>query len=273
LPVSKIDEDALAAAYGRALKLEKAGRLDEAAEAYAEVLALDPDDHGGAVVRLAAMKRGAVPAKAPDAYVATLFDQHAEVFEDILVDDLGYCVPLLVRQMLGEAAPGPYVRLLDLGCGTGLTGVALEDMAAHLTGVDLSDTMVDVAGDKEVYDVLYAAEVVRFLDEIEAEPWDLVTATDMLPYLGDVVALFGGVARHMAPGGVWVFSTETLPGEAFDAGGYTVGPFQRFAHRLDYLHAELARAGFAAERVDDIIVRHEDGAPIAGHLILARRAG
>ncbi len=77
----------------------------------------------------------------------------------------------------------------------------------------------------------------------------------------------------MTPEGVWVFSTETLPREAFDAGGYTVGPFQRFAHRLDYLRAELAKAGFVVERVDDIVVRHEEGTPIAGHLILARRAG
>ena len=271
--MKKIDEDALAEAYERALGLEKSGRLDEAAEAYRQVLAIDPDDHGGAVVRLASMKRGAMPVKAPDAYVATLFDQHAEVFEDILVDDLGYCVPLLVRQMLLEATPGPHARLLDLGCGTGLSGVALQDMVAHLTGVDLSESMVDVAGDKDVYDVLYAAEAVRYLDEIKAEPWDLVTATDVLPYLGDVSALFAGVARHMAPGGVWVFSTETLPGGAFDARGYTVGPFQRFAHRLDYVTEELVQTGFDVVRVDDIIVRHEEGLPIAGHLVLARYSG
>ena len=270
--MNKLDEEALAAAYDEALKLEKAGRLDEAAKAYARVLVLDPDDHGGAAVRLASMKRGAVPAKAPDAYVATLFDQHAEMFEDILVDDLGYCVPLLVRAMLMEDAPGPYQRFLDLGCGTGLSGVALEDMVAHLTGVDLSEAMIDVCGDKEVYDALYAAEAVHFLDEVDAPPWDLVVATDVLPYLGEVAPLFAGVARHMGRDGVWVFSTETLPDEAFGAGGYTVGPFQRFAHRLDYLHDELAGAGFAVGRVDDIVVRHEEGRPIAGHLVLARRA-
>ncbi len=271
--MSKIDEAALAEAYERALGLEKAGRLDEAAEAYGEVLALDPDDHGGAAVRLASMKRGPVPVKAPDAYVETLFDQHAEVFEDILVDDLGYHVPLLARQMLEARAPGPYRRLLDLGCGTGLSGVALDGMVDHLTGVDISETMIDVAGDKEVYDDLYTVEVVRFLEEIEAEPWDLVTATDMLPYLGDVAGLFGGVARHAAPGAVWLFSSEALPDASFGAVGYTVGPHQRFAHRLDYVSAELTAAGFALEHAEDIVVRHEEGMLIAGHLYLARRGG
>jgi len=104
--MKKIDEDALAEAYNRALSLEKSGDFDAAARAYAEVLALDPDDHGGAAVRLASMGRGETPEKAPDAYVATLFDQHAEVFENVLVDQLGYCVPLLVRQRFQALAVG-----------------------------------------------------------------------------------------------------------------------------------------------------------------------
>ena len=58
--MAKTDNDALADAYNRALALEKSGDFDLAATAYAEVLALDPDDHGGAAVRLASMKRGAL---------------------------------------------------------------------------------------------------------------------------------------------------------------------------------------------------------------------
>ncbi len=96
------DQEALAEAYNRALALEKAGDFDAAAKAYEDVLRIDPDDHGGAAVRLASMGRGAVPLKAPDAYVSTLFDQHAEMFDTILVDQLGYDVPLQLREMLLE---------------------------------------------------------------------------------------------------------------------------------------------------------------------------
>ena len=39
---TKIDEEALAEAYNRALSLEKSGSFDAAADAYAEVLALAP---------------------------------------------------------------------------------------------------------------------------------------------------------------------------------------------------------------------------------------
>ena len=57
------DWEALERAYNRALALEKAGRLDEAAEAYRAVLAIDPDDCGGAAVRLAAIGRAASPER------------------------------------------------------------------------------------------------------------------------------------------------------------------------------------------------------------------
>lgn len=82
--MAKIDEEALAEAYNKALAHEKAGEIDAAVEAYRKVLEIDPEDHGGAAVRLASMGRGEAPPKAPDAYVETLFDQHAESFEDIL---------------------------------------------------------------------------------------------------------------------------------------------------------------------------------------------
>lgn len=138
----KIDEEALAEAYNNALALEKAGKVEEAVKAYEAVLALDPEDHGGAAVRIAAMGRGETPTKAPDAYVETLFDQHAEAFEDILVEQLGYAVPVMVRQRLQALELGPFKRMLDLGCGTGLTGGTLRDMVEDITGLDISENKI-----------------------------------------------------------------------------------------------------------------------------------
>lgn len=264
--------DRLAEAYERALRLEKAGRYEEAARGWREVLALDPADHGGAAVRLAALGRGETPERAPDAYVRTLFDQHAERFDEVLVERLGYRVPWLMRRMLEAVAPGPYARLLDLGCGTGLVGQALQDLAAHATGVDLSEGMLDQASDRGVYDDLYVGDVVGFLaaeDEEGGAPWDLVAAADVLPYLGPVADLFAGVARQSPPAGVWIFSTEALgAGQGRD---YAVGRKQRFGHAESYFRRELDRAGFDVLATDGIVVRYEEGEPVSGQLVLARR--
>lgn len=269
--MKKIDEEALAEAYNRALALEKAGDIDAAVEAYRQVLEIDPEDHGGAAVRIASMGRGETPSKAPDAYVETLFDQHAESFEDILVEQLGYAVPVMVRQRLQALELGPFNRMLDLGCGTGLTGGTLRDMANDITGIDISENMVEIAHEKDLYETLYVAEVEDFLEDNDDEPFDLVTATDVLPYLGALEPLFFGAAENMVAGGIFVFSSETLP--ASDGRPYVVGPHQRFLHSEAYVRTRLADTGFEIVEISEINVRMQDGNPSPGHLVIARLRG
>jgi len=269
--MKKIDEEALAEAYNRALALEKAGDVDAAVKAYHDVLEIDPEDHGGAAVRIAALGRGEAPPKAPDAYVETLFDQHAESFEDILVEQLGYAVPILVRQRLQALELGPFKRMLDLGCGTGLTGGALRDMVDDITGIDISENMVEIAHEKDLYETLYVAEVEDFLEDNDDEPFDLITATDVLPYLGALEPLFFGAAENMVPGGIFVFSSEALP--EGDGRSYIVGPHQRFLHSEAYIRARLADTGFDVVEVGEINVRMQDGQPSPGHLVIARLRG
>jgi len=269
--MSKIDEKALAEAYNHALALEKAGKREAAIAAWHEVLALDPDDHGGAIVRLASLGAGNTPDRAPEAYVATLFDQHAEVFDKVLVEDLGYHVPLLLRQRLLDLELGPFDRVLDLGCGTGLTGGALEDMADDVIGVDLAESMIEIAVGKELYDTLYVADAIDYLEDNEDAPFDLIAATDVLPYLGSLEKLFAGAAANSATGGLFAFSSETLPDAEFAGQDYKVGGFQRFAHTPAYVTSQLDKSGFGLIETGDIIVRHEQGAPIFGHLYIARR--
>ncbi|RCW28478.1 putative TPR repeat methyltransferase [Ciceribacter lividus] len=269
--MAKIDEEALAEAYNRALALEKAGDIDAAVEAYRHVLELDPEDHGGAAVRIAALGRGETPPKAPDAYVETLFDQHAEAFEDILVEQLGYAVPMMVRQRLQALGLGPFRRMLDLGCGTGLTGGALRDMVGDITGIDISENMVELAHEKDLYETLYVAEVEDFLEDNDEEAFDLITATDVLPYLGALEPLFFGAAENMVPGGIFVFSSETLSAE--DGRAYIVGPHQRFLHTEAYIRERLEQTGFEIVEIGEINVRMQDGEPSPGHLVIARLKG
>jgi predicted TPR repeat methyltransferase len=117
------EDDELAETYNTALALEKAGDHEAAARAYARVLELDPEDHGGAAVRLASMGKGTVPDRAPEAYVETLFDQHADAFEDILVDQLGYHVPLTCAQRLANTHPD-----LTPACWTWVAAPALPGL-------------------------------------------------------------------------------------------------------------------------------------------------
>ncbi|WP_439271220.1 methyltransferase [Pseudochrobactrum sp. HB0163] len=268
------DEDALEQAYNEALRLEKSGDFDAAASAYKKVLEIDPDDHGGVAVRLASMGRGAVPVHgAPVAYVVTLFDQHAEMFDTILVDQLGYDVPLQLADQLEEIDPDAhYARMLDLGCGTGLGADALFEMTEHRTGVDLAENMIAIADEKGDYHLLYVAEAVNFLDKTDAPAWDIIIATDVLPYMGDLEPFFSKIPLNLNRNGIFAFSSETLNDEDFAGCDFTVGPHQRFAHQRSYVENLLASHGMTMLRVTDITVRNEQGKPVAGHLYIARKA-
>ncbi|MBN9669215.1 methyltransferase [Roseibium aggregatum] len=269
------ENEALAEAYNRGLQLQKAGDFTGAEAAFREALTLDPDDTGGVSIRLAAIGADRAPPKMPDAYVATLFDQHADVFDEILVDELGYCVPLLVRDLIGRLGLGPFERLLDLGCGTGLTGAALADCTAQRTGVDLSERIVELAFDREVYDALYVGEAVEFLQEFEEDDgsrpvWDLIAATDVFPYLGAVEPFLSGAADRLTPGGCLAFSTETLGEDLLRGRPYMVGPHNRYGQSEAYILSSLEAAGFDVLAMDPITVRLEEGEPVPGHLVMAR---
>lgn len=275
------DEEALAEAYENGLTAEKAGDRATAIEAFRAALAIDPEDRCGASVRLAALGAAEAPDGAPPAYVATLFDQHAELFDAILVEQLGYDAPLQARDAVlareASGRPTRFERMLDLGCGTGLCAEAFRDRVAHATGLDLSEEMVAVADEKDVYDALFVGDALAFLlaaEEIVApDPtsWDLVTATDVLPYLGELAPFFAAVAARLKPDGLFVFSSESLPEPAFEGRRYMVGAKHRFAHPESVLREASRAAGLTIERLDPIIVRYDEGAPIEGFLGLATR--
>ncbi|MGG7567274.1 class I SAM-dependent DNA methyltransferase [Rhodovulum sp. DZ06] len=277
-------EERIGALYSQALAQEKSGDTDAAAASWEALLALDPEDRVGAAMRLAALGRAEAPGRAPDAYVALLFDQHAAAFEDILAGKLGYRAPELARAAVEAAAPGYRDKMLDLGCGTGLAARAFDDMVGRITGVDLSEGMLEEADAAELYDALYLGEAVSFLqaeategeEDEDAEfdsPWDLVVATDVLPYLGDPAPLFAACARHAVPGGLLVFTTETLPEEAFGGKDWVVGAHHRYHHRGAGVAAALEAAGWTPLSMEIITVRTNEGRPEPGHLVVARKAG
>jgi len=286
--------------YEKALKLEKSGHFAQAAVFYRQALALDAADCVGATVRLAAMGEGRAPNIAPPAYVATLFDQCAEMFDLILVDSLGYNVPNLLRDAVEEAYPGrKFHNMLDLGCGTGLVAEAFADCEMARTGLDLSENMVAQAHERGLYDNLYIADIIAFLrraagesvadgaaaavaKSLSRQKWDLVIAADVLPYMGDLAEFFHLAGAITEQGGVFGFSSEDLAktelaaaeangaknGQAAD---FAVGLHQRFAHSPAYIRAMLKQAGFKAVYESEITVRREQNMPVYGELILAEK--
>lgn len=241
------------------------GELDEAARLYREWLAEDPDN---VVIRhqLAALGHEAMPDRAADAYVETVFDSFAPHFDGKL-ERLAYQAPLHVARALGEAMPaGARVDIADLGCGTGLCGPHLRHHARRLVGCDLSTGMLRVARKRGCYDELYKVELVHFLNH-EPASYDVIACADTLCYFGPLDAVCLAAGGALKSPGCFLFTTEALIEEA--PLGFELRPTGRYAHGHDYILHTLSAAGFASVRIEPVVLRQEAGQPMSGWLVTA----
>jgi predicted TPR repeat methyltransferase len=210
-----------------------------------------------------------VPPAAPADYVREQFDGFAASFEKVLVDGLGYGTPAVMRDAL-EAwmrAQPALLRILDLGCGTGLSGPLFRPFAIHLAGVDLAPRMLAIATEKGCYDQLDVGEITEFLRAAAAgPPHDLIIATDVVMYFGEIAALLEAVSGALRSGGRFSFTVE-----AHDLPGQQLYPTGRYKHQRSWVERQAAQAGFEVIAVEKTIIRMEAGEPVAGWLFLIER--
>ena len=245
--------------------LKRQGRHAEAVEAYETLLRIQPDDPDAKHI-LAAL-RGEDSQTAPREYVASLFDSYADRFEEHLTESLRYRIPAMLREAVGRAAKTEEAswRVLDMGCGTGLCGPLFRDLAAQLSGVDLSARMVEKAREKAVYDHLSAGDLVDAL-RAEREGLDLACAADVLIYVGGLEPLFGAVRGALKAGGLFAFSVESFDGE-----GFLLRSSGRYAHSARYIEDLAEKHGFSAALCEECVVRVEGKHPVAGRIYVLRK--
>src|SRR5215831_15928134 len=176
--------------------------------------------------------------------------------------------PALLLAAVREEAPLPLRigSMLDLGCGTGLGGAAFRPHVDWLVGVDVSPGMVAKARAKGLYDRLVAAELQQHLgaEAAASAHFHLVLAADVFGYVADLAPVADAVARVLAPSGLFAFTVETHAG-----GGVVLQPTLRYAHGGAHVRAALAGAGLAPLRLRPASTRTEQGAPVAGLVVVA----
>ena len=282
----------------RAQALAALGRTDAAAAALQHALEIGADGVDGVDAdhvrfSLAALGHGEAPAAAPPTYVAALFDQYADHFDEHLLEQLGYRTPQLIGAALartgedegdctgdnagdnasdcagdraGDNAGTGAGRLdsVDLGCGTGLCGAVLRPLSASLTGVDLSAAMLERAHAGGLYDALACADITAYL-AARRDAFDLIVAADVFVYVGDLAPVFAQARQALRPGGRLCFSVELTQTKDF-----VLQPSQRYAHSAAYVARLAAAHGFTVIDEVSATLRHDGGAAIAGSVVVLR---
>jgi predicted TPR repeat methyltransferase len=247
------------------LKLQQ---LDQAKEQYQKALEIDPNNDELQHILTAITQEG-TPDQAPKTYVKNLFDQYALYYDKHLTEVLKFSVP----QHLFEAVDEEIAELnnmpdqwtiLDVGCGTGLAAPYFKHMAKKLIGVDLSEQMIAIAKSKDLYDeleVMNANEVAQHYQSI-----DLIIASDVLTYIGNLELLFPIFHQTLSPNGILAFSVESTLEE-----GYILQTTIRYAHNKKYIEQALQSSGFTQLCCQKHVLRTQQKEPVNGYLVVAQR--
>ncbi|MES2459539.1 MAG: methyltransferase domain-containing protein [Armatimonadota bacterium] len=157
-------------------------------------------------------------------------------------------------------------QVLDLGCGPGLYAEhLLTEGAAHVTAVDVSPRMVQLASERlaqQKVDV-HLADVSEGLPFVPAAQFDLAIAPLMIHYLRHLDTAFTEINRVLKPGGRFVFSTHhpmaEYPGDSASGIYFDTEPVEQiwgelgsvrfFRRPLSDITEALSSSGFVIERL------------------------
>jgi predicted TPR repeat methyltransferase len=225
-------------------------------------------------LKLALLGAEDIPDQPPSRYVEALFDDYADRFDTALVEKLDYSVPAKLARLIVEHNDRRFDLAVDLGCGTGLFGAEIRDRVSRLEGFDLSANMLAKAEEKGLYDFLAKADLSLeatesglFDDGLAENRADLVSAADVLMYLGDLANAFALAAKLLKPGSLFAFSIE----DAGEGDGFILAPSLRYAHTEQHVRQRLEENGFDLVKLLHTTIRMDGGKPVSGILFLAGR--
>ncbi|PRC93053.1 tetratricopeptide repeat protein [Solimicrobium silvestre] len=253
----------------RANTLRQLMRIEDAIEAYQCALELGADSQQ-ITFALAALGVGAPPSAPPTTYVKELFDHYAEHFDVHLVDVLKYEMPQIVATAIEKYRMRDQLDSLDLGCGTGLCGSYLRPYSRTLTGVDLSQKMLDKASQLKHYDQLICTEITEFLSE-KIDNFDLVCAADVLVYIGDLSGVFSRVHQALRSGGLFCFSVEEAA-EEIQGHDFILKATNRYAHTEQYIRHLANLYDFKIHEITQQVARQENQKNSSALVTLLSRA-
>ena len=111
-----------------------------------------------------------------------MYDRWAEVYDQDL-NNGNYQQPVRCAKALQKQVSNKDIKILDVGCGTGLSGLALKDTGfRNIDGCDLSQGMLSKAAELEIYDKLYSCNLNEPpIDARDAE-YDALTAVGVFSF-------------------------------------------------------------------------------------------
>ncbi len=184
------------------------------------------------------------------------YQRWAATYDQEVGVDNGYAQPARCAAALDEATDRPG-SVLDVGCGTGLSGIALRDVGfTDLDGCDFSPPMLERAAETGVYRRLFEADLNAGLG-IQDGTYDHAVAVGVFSFAHIRPDALRSVIRAVRPGGTVVVG---LNDHFWDVG--------TFPAELDAIETAGLASVVSREHGE-----HLPGADIMGWVVVLVRSG
>ena len=118
----------------------------------------------------------------------------------------GYVTPERVAKALKDIVTNQSEVILDYGCGTGLSGFALQAVGfTNIDGLDVSQEMVSLAEKKSIYKKLTVFDPSAKIP-VHADQYKIITAIGVIGAGAAPLEVFDNLFSLLPPSGLFVFS-------------------------------------------------------------------
>ncbi len=138
---------------------------------------------------------------------------------------------------------GNQVKVLDIGCGSGLMLNALAKVGQTF-GMDMSDEAISFS--KEIFDGRVEKGALPDQVPYQEEFFDLITALDVIEHIDDDVGSISAIRALLVPGGKCIF---TVPAYMFLWSAHDEMNQHKRRYTLPELNEKLVQAGFTVEKI------------------------
>jgi len=148
--------------------------------------------------------------------VERYFDQHAQSWQGYYQAKTGITEAILIERkdlavgyLQDRLAPG--AKILDAGCGAGITAVELARRGFRVEGIDISENMIRLSRENLAGSGLNPETCSFRIGDILSDPiapgqFDAVVALGFLQYQADELASLGRMYEVLKPGGLLILS-------------------------------------------------------------------
>lgn len=137
-----------------------------------------------------------------DEKIVEFYSRWADEYDHQMLEVLGYISPITIAQLLCDYLADKNARIIDIGCGTGLTCKFLHQQGyKRLHGVDLSPDMVRVAQDRKIYEQVMVADVKQTL-AIDDNSYDAAISSGTFTHGHVGSEPLDEIFRIIKPGGI-----------------------------------------------------------------------